>query len=133
VFASKTFGAKPVGVFPVGERGLLYLFERDGHAVAVASSSEDAGEQVRLRVGPGPLVLTDYQGNETTVATTGGEAEFRIGPLARFIESADLGVLKAYAMPEVYAARAGGSRRTTARDSPGGRPGAGTAAAAQPL
>jgi len=115
VFASKTFGAKPMGVFPVGERGLLYLFERDGHAVAVASSSGDAGEQVRMRVGPGPLTLTDHQGNETTVATTGGEADFRIGPLARFIEGADLNVLKAYAVPEVYTARAGGSRRTAPR------------------
>ena len=113
VFASKTFGAKPVGMFPIGETGILHLFDRDGQALAVVSSSGDAGEAVRLRVGAGPLTLTDYQGNETTVAAAAGDAELRIGPLPQFVEGADLDVLKAYAVPEVYAARVGSGSSTS--------------------
>jgi len=131
VFASKTFGVSPVGSFQVGERGLLHLFERDGRAVALVSSSEGAGERVRLRVGPGPLTVTDYQGNETTVAATGGEAELQLGSLPCFLEGADLNALKAYAVPEVCVARGGtgtsaggraAPRVTLLLGSPGGAP-----------
>ncbi len=52
VFAAKTFGVKPVGVFSTPDRaGLFHLFERDGKAILVASTRGEAGAEVPLPVG----------------------------------------------------------------------------------
>ena len=47
VLTSKMFGAKPLGVFLLGEGGLLHLFERNGMPILVASTYEKSGETVR--------------------------------------------------------------------------------------
>jgi hypothetical protein len=107
VLTSKLTGARPLGVFLLGDGGLFHLFEREGRAVLVGSTYSEGGETVRLQVGAAPLTVTDYQGNETTVSPTGGEAELQLATLPRFIEGGDLDMLKAYVVPEVQVARVG--------------------------
>jgi hypothetical protein len=107
VFAAKMFDAQPLGTFLLGEGGLVHLFERRGEPVLVASTYEKGGETVRLHVGSETVLITDYQGNESTVRTPGGMAELDLGTLPVFIEGADLDVLKAYVAPEILVARVG--------------------------
>jgi hypothetical protein len=107
VLASKLTDAKPLGVFLLGDGGLFHLFERGKKALLVGSTYNEAGERVGLHVGRGPLTLTDYQGNEASIAAAGGEAELDLATLPRFIEGADLDALKAYVVPEIQVARVG--------------------------
>ena len=107
VFTSKMFDAQPLGTFLQGEGGLFHLFERDGKPVLVASTYETGGEKVRLHVGTESLLITDYQGNQSPLATPGGTAELPLGTLPVFIEGADLDVLKAYVAPGILVARVG--------------------------
>ena len=83
VLAAKTFDAKPVGVFSsAGKRALFHLFQRDGKPILIASSSEEAGEEVPLAVGTPSVRITDYQGNETTLPAAGGVARLPLAPSA---------------------------------------------------
>ena len=100
VFASKLFGARPVGVFSLGKSGLFHLLDRAGQAVLVCSTYEPA-ETVRLPVGTDAVRLTDYQGNERVLPGPGGTAELELAPLRYFVEGADLDVLRAQVVPAV--------------------------------
>ena len=111
VLAAKTFDAKPVGVFSsAGKRALFHLFQRDGKPILIASSSEEAGEEVPLAVGTPSVRITDYQGNETTLPAAGGVARLPLAPFRCFVEGADLDVLKTYLVPAVNVPSAGGNR-----------------------
>ena len=111
MLAAKTFDAKPVGVFSsAGKRALFHLFQRDGKPILIASSSEEAGEEVPLAVGTPSVRITDYQGNETTLPAAGGVARLPLAPLRCFVEGADLDVLKTYLVPAVDVPSAGGNR-----------------------
>ena len=107
VFAGKLFQARPLGMFLLGEGGLLHLFERDGRPVLVASSYQDEGESVGLHAGAETLLLTDYQGNERSLPAPGGKAKLPLGRLPCFVEGADLDTLKAYVVPQIHVARVG--------------------------
>jgi len=131
VFASKLWDAKPVGTFAsLGKAGLVHLFERQGKAIAVASSKEPSGEEVPLAVGAGSVRLTDYQGNETELPAKNGVVNLPLKPLGCFVEGADLDVLKAYLVPTIHVASAGGEREqigsrpqvTVLRGQPGSIP-----------
>jgi hypothetical protein len=109
VLAAKTFDAKPVGVFSsAGKRARFQLFERDGKAILIASSSVEAGEEVPLAVGTQSVRVTDYQGNETTLPAAGGVARLPLAPLGCFVEGADLDVLKTCLVPAIDVPSAGG-------------------------
>lgn len=97
VFASKMSGASPVGIFPLGQSGIVHLFEREGRAIAVCSS-QGKDESVDLSVGNASVVLTDDQGNETALAAREGQAHLALRPMPFFLEGADIDVLKAYAV-----------------------------------
>lgn len=101
VFTSKMFAAQPLGVFSLGEGGLFHLFERDGKPVMVCSTYASQGEKVGLYVGTDRVRVTDYQGNETAVGSTGGVARLDLTAIRCFVEDADLDVLKAYVVPEI--------------------------------
>jgi hypothetical protein len=111
VFASKLWDAKPVGLFTSqGKAGVFHVFERQGKPVLVASSNEAGGERVALAVGVPEVTVTDYQGNETRIATRDGVAELALRPLRCFVEGADLDVIRAYLAPAIQVPNAGGKR-----------------------
>ncbi|MDP7250436.1 MAG: sugar-binding protein [Planctomycetota bacterium] len=105
VFTSKLFGARPLGVFQLGDGGLFHLFARDGKPVLVASTQVSAGERVELQAGTDEILITDYQGNEQKLACKGGKAALALKPLRYFIEGADLDVLKSYVVPSINVAK----------------------------
>jgi hypothetical protein len=101
VFTSKMVRAQPQGVFMLGQGGLLHLFEQDNKPILIASTYEQNGETVKLNVGTEYILITDYQGNESSLSTPGGLAELQLNQLPCFIEKADPDVLKAYVVPQV--------------------------------
>ncbi len=107
VFTSKMVRAIPLGTFLLGKGGLFHLFERDGKPILIASTYEQKGENIILDVGTEQLLITDYQGNESSLSTPNGQAELQINPLPCFIEEADLDVLKAYVVPQILISRVG--------------------------
>jgi len=109
VLTSKLFQAKPLGAFTLGKGGLFHLFDRQGKAVLVASSSEPR-EALALHVGSGRVRVTDYQGNERMAPAADGVASLALAPLRCFVEGADLDVLKAYVVPSIVVHRAGRKR-----------------------
>jgi hypothetical protein len=105
VLAAKLHDAKPLGVFALGKGGLLYLFDRKGEAVLVASTRV-ASETIELmmdepRGSHDQLVLTDYQGNERTLKTPQGIAAVPLSAMPVFIEGAHLDVVRGYTMAEI--------------------------------
>ena len=107
VFTSKMVRAKPLGTFLLGKGGLFHLFERDGNPILVASTYEQKGESIRLDVGTEKVLITDYQGNESSLSTANGWAELQLKPLPCFIENTDLDVLKAYVTAQINISRVG--------------------------
>jgi hypothetical protein len=105
VLAGKLFEAKPLGTFMLGKGGLVHLFQRDGRAVLVAATYESGGETIQLHTGSESVLITDYQGNEQSVACTGSVAELRLAGLPLFVEGGSLDSLKAYVMPEIQVAQ----------------------------
>ncbi len=101
VLTSKLFDAKPLGTFMLGRGGLVHLFERDGQAVLVVSTYEADGETIQLHAGSESLTVTDYQGNEQSVACTRGVAKLALAGLPVFVEGVNLDCLKAYVVPEI--------------------------------
>ncbi len=113
VFASKLWDAQPLGLLTSqGTAGVIHAFEHGGRPVLVASTNEPEGEQVPLAVGVEEVMLTDYQGNETRLATQDGVAMLPLTPLRCFVEGANLDVVKAYLAPTVQVPSAGGKRET---------------------
>ena len=96
VMTSKLAGAKPVGKFFLPEQGVFQLFEKDGKSILVASASTDKGEKIELNSGSGSLTITDYQGNETSVAPANGKAALQLSTMPVFVEGGDLDILKSY-------------------------------------
>ncbi|MBN2181911.1 MAG: hypothetical protein JW715_08340 [Sedimentisphaerales bacterium] len=107
VFVGKMAHAKPLGTFMLGREGLFHLFEQDNKPVLIASTYEQSGEKVNVNVGAETALMTDYQGNENSIPTTDGRAEFQLNPLPVFIENADIDVLKAYVVPQILTTRVG--------------------------
>ena len=107
VFASKIACAKPLGKFFLGEHGVFHLFEKDGKAILVASSSTDKGEKekIALNIGRDSAIATDYQGNETELKASGGKLTAELEPMRIFIEGGDLDVLKSYCAVSVGSSR----------------------------
>ncbi len=103
VLAAKLHEARPLGTFMLGKGALVHLFHRQGRAVLVASTYESAGETIRLHTGSKSVLITDYQGNEQSMACPQGVAELRLAGLPLFIEDASLDSLKAYVMAEIQA------------------------------
>lgn len=101
VFTGKMTRAQPLGVFMLGRAGLLYLFEQDNKPILIASSHEQNGETIKLNVGTESVLITDYQGNESSMSTPGGQAELQLNQMPYFIENADMDALKAYVVPQV--------------------------------
>jgi len=110
VFASKMFGAEPVGVFFMGKGGLFHLFQRGGESVLLASSYQKDGETVSLPVGVNSVRITDYQGNETEVGAPDDTVRLNLRPVRYFVEGGDLDVLKANLVPSIEVRKAGGKR-----------------------
>ncbi len=109
VFAAKTFGVKPVGVFSTPDRGgLFHLFERDGKAILVASIRSEAADAEPLAGGTASVRITDYQGNETNLPAANGLIHLPHASLPYFVEGADLDVLKSYLVPSLGVPSAGG-------------------------
>ncbi len=107
VFTSKMVRAKPLGTFLLGKGGLFHLFERDGNPILVASTYEKKGEDIKLEVGTEKVLITNYQGNESSLSTTNGRAELQLKPLPCFIENMDINVLKAYVTAQINISRVG--------------------------
>ena len=105
VFVGKLFQARPLGIVRIGRGGLIHLFERNGRAVLVASSNAEGGETVDFEIGAEQVRITDYQGNERTLACPDGKAKLPLGSLRVFVEGADLDVVKAYGVPSLRNAR----------------------------
>ncbi len=101
VLASKLHEARPLGSFYLGARGVFHLFQQGGKPVLLAASAQPGGEKIELTAGSESLRLTDYQGNETTLATVGGKATVQLGATGQFIEGARLDVLLGYVMPKM--------------------------------
>ena len=64
--------------------------------------------ETSLYVGAPSVRMTDYQGNETQLATHDGVAQLPHAELPYFIEGADLEVLKANLVPSLVAAASDG-------------------------
>ncbi|MGA2069038.1 MAG: sugar-binding protein [Thermoguttaceae bacterium] len=101
VLTSKLHQARPLGTFYLGARGVFHLFQQGGKPVLLAASAQPGGEKIELAAGSDSLRLTDYQGNETTVATVAGKAAVQLGALGQFIEGARLDILLGYVMPKM--------------------------------
>ena len=71
VLTSKIANAKPVGKFFLGEHGVAHLFEKDGKAILIVSSSDEKGEKLDINVGAETVTATDYQGNEAPLKSAG--------------------------------------------------------------
>ena len=95
VFASKVSTARPLGKFFLGGDGVFHLFERDGRAILIASSTAKEPQTVRLPVGSAEITVTDWQGNESRVAAMGGVAELKLTQRRVFVEGAELDAIKA--------------------------------------
>ena len=113
VLISKLANAKPLGTFLLGKGGLFHLFERDNKAILAASTYEKDGENVILNTGNETIRLTDYQGNETSVTSSGGKAKIQLSQLPFFIEQADLDILKAYIVPKIQVSQVGSGTSTS--------------------
>ena len=100
VFIDKLDGARPLGEFSTGSGGVAYLFERDGHALLVCSSSSPS-ETVTLRVGSASLRRTDYQGNESLEPAPGGVARIQLTSIPVYLEGGDLDVLKSFVASQI--------------------------------
>ena len=122
VLTSKLFNAKPQGTFMLGRGGLVHLFERDGRPVLVVSTYEADGEIIQLHAGSESLTVTDYQGNEQSVACTAGVAELALAGLPVFVEGADLDCLKAYVVPEILVTQVAAGNVGQRGDGPPGHP-----------
>ena len=101
VFISKLANAKPLGVFMLGRGGLFHLFERDGKPILLASTYEADGEKINLNTGTDKVIITDYQGNESSISSSDGQVELQLNNLRFFLEEADLDILKAYIVPNI--------------------------------
>lgn len=96
VLTSKLAGARSTGKFYLPGHAVFHLFERKGKAVLVASSTAAGGEKIALNAGSARVVVTDYQGNETTLQAAAGKVRLDLGAMRVFIEGGDLDVLKSY-------------------------------------
>ncbi len=93
VLTSKLSFARPIGKFLVEPQGVFHLFEHDGKTVLIAAAAGTNETRVCLPVGAASVLRTDYQGNETTLATTNGIVTLVLGPMPVFIEGGDLDTL----------------------------------------
>jgi hypothetical protein len=100
VLAAKLHGAKPQGSFRVGGTGPFHLFAVGGRAVLVSPAG--SGE-TRLRLGAGPLLATDDQGEEQSIAAAADGTALPLLPLPRFVEGGDLAALRGYTAPSLPA------------------------------
>lgn len=100
--AVKLGRARPVGALYVEPGAIVYLFEReDGKGIATVmanattrSASDAHAAKVRLPVGASPSVtVTDYCGNESSLAAANGAIELEARPMPVFIEGFDLAPL----------------------------------------
>lgn len=96
VLASTLHGARPQGSFRIGDSGAFHLFAVGDRAVLVAPAG--TGE-AHLRLGAGPLQVTDDQGEELVIAATADGTALPLAPLPRFVEGGDLAVLRGYTAP----------------------------------
>ncbi len=85
----------------LGRGGLFHLFERDDKPILIASTYEAEGEKINLNTGTEKVLITDYQGNESFISSSDGQAELQLNNLRCFIEGADLDILKAYIVPNI--------------------------------
>ena len=73
VFAAKTFHAVPVGGFSSPDNAKrFYLFDRDGKPLLVVDNNGSGRAVTTLNVGTSTVRITDYQGNESELATSHG-------------------------------------------------------------
>lgn len=94
--AVKLGRARPVAALYTQPGSIVYLFEReDGKGVAsVMAASESESVTVRLPVGKTPsITVTDYCGNETTLAARDGFVELEAKPMPVILEGFDLAPL----------------------------------------
>jgi predicted RecA/RadA family phage recombinase len=101
VFTSKLFDARPVGKFFLPGEGVFHLFEKNGRAILLASSTAKEPQTVKLPVGAAKVTVTDWQGNETELATAAGVADLKLAERRVFVEGANLDVLKSQLAVEV--------------------------------
>jgi hypothetical protein len=94
VLISKLATAKPVGKFFIGDKAVFQLFDRDGKMVLVGGSTTDEPVDVTLKSG-NPMVMTDYQGNETALQpTNAGDVAVHLGSMPVFLEDGNTEWLK---------------------------------------
>lgn len=106
VLVSRLHGARPLGKLAAGQGGVVDLFERDGRAVVLVSSSVE-GENVPLPVGVEQLTVVDDQGNESPLACPGRVARLKLAAMPVWLDGADLDVLKSALVPDLMT-RTGG-------------------------
>ena len=99
VIADKLAKARPIGVAHLEPDTVLYLFEKEGKGLAVASTMSDTGPESALQmdISANQIVKTDHQGNETVIPTHQGKLMTPVGPMPVFLEGFDLAQLAAYA------------------------------------
>ncbi len=95
VIASKIGLAKPIATAYVGD-AVLYIFEKDGRGLAVASTVTDADNATTtldLPAGAPSILLTDHQGNERRLATADNTLSVTLNAMPVFLEGFDLATL----------------------------------------
>jgi hypothetical protein len=100
VLAAKLHGAHPQGSFRLGGSGPFHLFDVGGRALLVVPAGKG---EARLRLGAGPVQMTDDQGEEQTVAATADGTALPLAAMPRFVEGGDLAVLRGYTAPTLLA------------------------------
>jgi hypothetical protein len=95
VMSAKIGLARPIGTAAVYPDAVLHIFEKDGKGIAVASSRSDksASTPLRIAAGANSILMTDYQGNETALATQDGVVTVDLASMPVFLEGFDLATL----------------------------------------
>ncbi len=98
VLVSKLWNARLAGEFSLGKRDSVKLFETpEKRAVMIVSSREKGGEEILLPAGPGNLMITDQQGNETILPEKPVH-KLKVNSSPYIVEGGSLNVLKAQLM-----------------------------------
>ncbi|NOY79651.1 MAG: hypothetical protein GXP31_01470 [Kiritimatiellaeota bacterium] len=116
VLVSKLHHTRALGAFPLGTSAVFHLFERDGRSILVGSTDLETGERVRLPTGAEKITLTDWQGNETVIATDGdGTATLVLRRMPVFIEGVAPATVSVQVVAEIATARPGAGTSANVR------------------
>ncbi len=98
VMSSKIGLAKPIGTAAIQPGAVIHIFEKDGKGIAVASLISDKAKPVEVKIAAGArsILMTDHQGNESSIPANDGSIPVKLSAMPVFLEGFDLPTLAAH-------------------------------------